>query len=180
MEICLSGPVPTLFYANFIHAKTPDDWRKQMSKVTDLVTRLARPVAEAQGCELWDVEFVREAGEWFLRVTIDKEGGVSIDDCEAVSRALDPLLDEADPIEQSYNLEVSSAGLERALKRPSDFERFMGSPVAVKLYKAMDGGKEIPGVLRAYDNGAVTIETEDGETTTFERARIAAVHLRME
>ncbi len=78
-------------------------------KITDLVAEMARPIAEAQGCSLWDVEYVREAGQWFLRVYIDKEGGVSIDDCEAVSRALDPLLDEADPIEQSYNFEVSSA-----------------------------------------------------------------------
>ena len=122
-----------------------------MSKVTDLVAELARPVVEAQGCELWDVEYVREAGEWFLRVYIDKEGGVSIDDCEAVSRALDPLLDEADPIESSYNFEVSSAGVERALKRPSDFQRFLGAHIAVKLYSAVDGQKEYLGYLRGYD-----------------------------
>lgn len=151
-----------------------------MSKVTELVARMARPVVEAQGCELWDVEFVREAGEWFLRVYIDKEGGVNIDDCEAVSRALDPLLDEADPIEQSYNFEVSSAGLERALKRPSDFERFLNSFIAVKLYKAVDGGKEITGYLRAYEGGVLTLETKAGETMRFEPAQIASVHLRLE
>ena len=151
-----------------------------MSKVTELVAGLARPLVEARGCELWDVEYVREAGEWFLRVYIDKEGGVNIDDCEAISRALDPLLDEADPIETSYNFEVSSAGLERALKRPSDFERFMGAYVAGKLYKAADNQKEYTGHLRGYDNGAVTIETGDGRTVTFEAAQVASVHLRLE
>ncbi|MBQ8974855.1 MAG: ribosome maturation factor RimP, partial [Oscillospiraceae bacterium] len=104
-----------------------------MSKITDTVAALARPVVEQAGCELWDVEYVKEAGQWFLRVYIDKEGGVSIDDCEAVSRALDPILDESDPIETSYVFEVSSAGAERSLKRPSDFERFMGSLVEVRL-----------------------------------------------
>ena len=110
-----------------------------MAKVTDLAAKLALPVVEEAGCELWDVEYVREAGTWFLRIYIDKEGGVDILDCEKVSRALSDLLDEADPIEGSYTLEVSSAGAERPLKRPGDFERFMGSPVAVKLYKARNG-----------------------------------------
>ena len=89
-----------------------------MSRVTETVLALAKPVVEAQGCEVWDVEYVREAGAWYLRVYIDKPGGVSIDDCEAVSRALDPVLDEADPIPTSYVFEVSSAGAERELKRP--------------------------------------------------------------
>ncbi len=151
-----------------------------MSKITDIVSQMAKPVAESLGCELWDVEFVREAGEWFLRVYIDKEGGVSINDCEAVSRALDPMLDEADPIEQSYNFEVSSAGLERALKRESDFARFMGSPVTVKLYKALDGQKEFNGKLAGYDSGAVTLELSGGASRTFEKDRVASVHLRLE
>lgn len=151
-----------------------------MSKITDTVAALAAPIVEKQGCRLWDVEFVREAGEWFLRVYIDKEDGVSIDDCEAVSRALDPLLDEADPIEQSYNFEVSSAGLERALKRPADFQRFMGSYVAVKLYKAANGVKEYLGYLRGYDGGAVTVESKTGETYTFEKNEVASVRLRLE
>ena len=151
-----------------------------MSKVTDLVAELARPVVEAQGCELWDVEYVREAGEWFLRVYIDKEGGVSIDDCEAVSRTLDPLLDEADPIESSYNFEVSSAGVERALKRPSDFQRFLGAHIAVKLYSAVDGQKEYLGYLRGYEAGAVTLETKSGQVRTFSPAQVASVHLRLE
>ena len=100
-----------------------------MLKVTQQVAAFAEPVVAAQGCSLWDVEYVREGADYFLRVYIDKEGGVDISDCEAISRALDPILDEKDPIPGSYHFEVCSAGLERSLKRPSDFERFMGSPI---------------------------------------------------
>ena len=100
-----------------------------MSKITQTVWALAQPVVERHGCELWDVEYVTEAGTRYLRVYIDKPEGVGIDDCEAVSRELDVLLDEADPIPDSYVFEVSSAGAERELKRPSDFVRFMGSQV---------------------------------------------------
>ena len=110
-----------------------------MEKVTDLTARLAAPIVEEQGCSLWDVEYVKEAGTWYLRVLIDKEGGVDILDCENISRALSDLLDEADPIEGSYTLEVGSAGAERVLKRPADFQRYLGSPVLVKLYQA--GGR---------------------------------------
>ena len=101
-------------------------------KITEQVWQFAEPLVQAQGCSLWDVEYVREGGEWFLRLYIDKDGGVDIDDCEAVSRAVDPVLDEKDPIPESYRFEVCSAGLERVLKRPSDFERFLGEPVLVK------------------------------------------------
>ncbi len=151
-----------------------------MNKVVEIVSGLAKPVVEARGCELWDVEFVREAGQWYLRVFIDREGGVSIDDCEAVSRALDPLLDEADPIEQSYTFEVSSAGVERALKRPGDFQRFMGAYVCVRLYRAVDGVKEILGHLEGYDNGRVTVRTDSGELRSFDGPEVAGVRLRME
>ena len=92
-----------------------------MAKVTELVSAMAAPLVEAAGCSLWDVEYVREAGQWFLRVYIDKEGGVSINDCEAVSRPLSDALDEADPIEGSYVLELSSAGADRPLKKPEHF-----------------------------------------------------------
>ena len=105
-----------------------------MSKLTDAVLALAEPVAAQQGCEIWDVEYVKEAGSRYLRVYIDKPDGVSIQDCEDFSRALDPILDEKDPVPDSYNFEVCSAGLERQLKRPSDFAQFMGSSVSVKLY----------------------------------------------
>ncbi len=148
-------------------------------KVTQIVQSLAEPVVKQLGCALWDVEYVREGDQRFLRLYLDKEGGVTIDDCEAVSRAMDPLLDEADPIPESYHFEVCSAGLERALKRPGDFERFMGSPVTVKLYRPRDGMKEIPAVLTGYDDGRITVEA-GGETITFEKSQVALVRLRVE
>ena len=148
-------------------------------KVTDLVTQLAQPVVEANGCSLWDVEYVREGSERFLRLYIDKEGGVDINDCEAVSRAVDPILDEKDPIPGSYHFEVCSAGLERVLKRPADFQRFMGSPITVKLYRPRNGLKEIPGILRGYEDGRITVEAGK-ETITFEKSEVAQVRLRVE
>ena len=150
-----------------------------MAKVTELVAQLAAPAVTAAGCEIWDVEYVREAGEWYLRLYLDKEGGVDIQDCEAVSRVVSDLLDEADPIEGSYTFEVSSAGVERVLKRPGDFERFLGSPVLVKLYKARDGRKEFPGHLKSYDNGDITI-TAGGKDLTFPKAEVALCRLRIE
>lgn len=140
---------------------------------------MALPVAEENGCELWDVEYVREAGSWFLRIYIDKAGGVDILDCENVSRKLSDLLDEADPIEGSYTLEVSSAGAERPLKRPGDFEKFMGSPVMVKLYKARNGRKEFAGVLAGYQDGDITI-TAEGAAMTFAKSEVALCRLRIE
>ena len=148
-------------------------------KVTELVTKLAEPVVRAHGCELWDVEYVREGSDYFLRLYLDKEGGVDITDCEAISRAMDPILDEADPIATSYIFEVCSAGLERVLKRPGDFERFMGAAVTVKLYRPRNGLKEIPAVLRGYADGRVTVEAGK-ETITFEKSQVALVRLRVE
>ena len=150
-----------------------------MPKVTDVVAQLAAPVVEVCGCTLWDVEYVKEAGEWYLRLYIDKEGGVNINDCEAIARAVDPILDEKDPIPESYHFEVCSAGLERPLKRPGDFEKFMGSPILVKLYRPRNGLKEIPGILRGYDEGKVTVEAGK-ETITFEKSEVALVRLRVE
>ena len=148
-------------------------------KVTDLVASLAKPVVEQFGCELWDVEYVREGSEYFLRLYLDKEGGVDINDCEAVSRAFDPILDEKDPIQGSYHFEVCSAGLERVLKRPSDFQRFLGSPITVKLYRPRNGLKEIPCVLRGYEDGRLTVEAGK-EAITFEKSEVAQVRLRVE
>ena len=148
-------------------------------KVTELVAEFARPIVEAQGCELWDVEYVREGSEYFLRLYLDKAGGVDINDCEAVSRAVDPILDEKDPIPGSYHFEVCSAGLERVLKRPSDFQRFLGSAITVKLYRPRNGLKEIPCVLKAYDEGKLTVEAGK-ETITFEKSEVAQVRLRVE
>ena len=151
----------------------------ETKKVTELPAELAAPVVAEQGCELWDVEYVKEAGTWYLRLYIDKEGGVSINDCEAISRRVSDLLDEADPIEGSYTFEVSSAGAERPLKRPSDFERFLGSPVTVRLYKNRDGRKEFAGNLAGYEDGAVLLDV-GGETLRFEKAEVALVRLRVD
>ena len=152
-----------------------------MEKVTELTARLAAPIIEEQGCSLWDVEYVKEAGTWYLRVLIDKEGGVDILDCEAISRQLSDLLDEADPIEGSYTLEVGSAGAERALKRPADFQRYLGSPVLVKLYKPVDGRKECPGTLTSYNeaDGSVTVDL-NGSVYTFGKKDVALCRLRVE
>ena len=149
-----------------------------MKKVTEIVAELAAPVAAEFGCELWDTEYVREAGQWFLRLYLDKDGGVDILDCENVSRRVSDLLDEADPIEGSYIFEVSSAGAERQLKRPSDFEKFLGSPVLLKTYQNRDGRKEFPGVLKEYDGGAVVLEMGKQELR-FEKNEVAIVRLRI-
>ena len=147
-----------------------------MAKVTDTVAALATPVVEAAGCSLWDVEYVKEAGQWFLRLYIDKEGGISIDDCEAVSRPMSDLLDEADPIEGSYVFEVSSAGADRVLKTDAHFEQFMGAEVEVKLYRPRDGRKEFVGLLQSYTDGDVTVEI-NGRNTEFTKKEIALVRL---
>lgn len=148
-----------------------------MSKITDLVARLSENAVKEQGCELWDVEYVREAGCWYLRLYIDKDGGVDILDCEAISRKVSDLLDEADPIPSSYTFEVCSAGIERPLKRPGDFEKFMGADILLKTYSPRNGRKEFPGVLAGYDSGAVTVEI-GGEAIRFEKSDIALVRLR--
>lgn len=150
-----------------------------LKKVTELTAELAAPVVAEQGCELWDVEYVKEAGQWYLRLYIDKEGGVNINDCEAISRRVSDLLDEADPIEGSYTFEVSSAGAERPLKRPSDFARFLGSAVTVRLYKNRDGRKEFVGTLAGYEDGAVLLAVGE-ETLRFEKNEVALVRLRVE
>ena len=149
-----------------------------MSKITDLGTDLARPVVEADGCSLWDVEYIKEAGSWYLRLYIDKEGGVSIDDCEAVSRGVDPLLDEADPIQDAYTFEVSSAGADRPLKKPEHFAAFLGAEVDVKFYQAVNGQKSCTGILAGYQDGDVTL-TLGNETVTFPKKEIAFVRLHV-
>ena len=149
-----------------------------MKKVTEIVAELARPVVEEHGCTLWDVEYVREAGQWYLRLLIDKQGGVDILDCEAISRVVSDLLDEADPIEGSYVFEVGSAGAERPLKRPADFEQFMGSEVEVRLYQPVNGCKVYVGALSGYDNGRVTATVGKNEIS-FDKSQIALVKLHV-
>ena len=148
-----------------------------MSKITEQVAALAADAVKEQGCALWDVEYVREAGQWYLRLYIDKDGGVNITDCEAISRKVSDLLDEADPIPASYTFEVCSADIERPLKRPSDFEKFMGADILLKTYSPRGGRKEFPGVLAGYEDGAVSV-TLNGETLRFEKQEIALVRLR--
>lgn len=147
-------------------------------KITEQVWQFTEPIVQELGCSLWDVEYIREGGDWFLRLYIDKEGGVDINDCEAVSRAVDPVLDKKDPITDSYHFEVSSAGLERALKRPEHFTASLGADVLVKLFKPKDGTKEFAGTLTSYDAGAVCIETAAGPMA-FEKAEVALVRLRI-
>ena len=149
-----------------------------MAKITDLVTDLARPVVEANGCSLWAVEYIKEAGSWYLRLYIDKEGGVSIDDCEAVSRGVDPLLAEAAPIQDAYTFAVSSAGADRPLKKPEHFAAFLGAEVDVKFYQAVNGQKSCTGILAGYQDGDVTL-TLGNETVTFPKKEIAFVRLHV-
>lgn len=151
-----------------------------LNKLTETIAALATPVAESLDLEIWDVDFVKEGGERYLRVYIDREDGVSIDDCERFSRAFDKILDAEDPISESYIFEVSSAGLERRLYRPSDFERYMGNPVTLKTFSPKDGKKEFWGNLASYSaDGAVTLSA-DGEELSFEKKEIASVRLRVE
>lgn len=149
-----------------------------MSKIADLITDIAKPIVAEAGCDLWDVEYVREAGQWYLRVYIDRPEGVSIDDCEKVSRVLDPILDEKDLIAESYIFEVSSAGLERSLKKPEHFSRFFGKTVEVKLYKQFEDSKLWSGTLVNYENGAVTIN-QGGRDIRFEKEQIANVRISL-
>ena len=146
-----------------------------MAKVTELTAELAAPIVAAAGCTLWDVEYVKEAGEWFLRVYIDKEGGVDINDCEAVSRPLSDLLDEADPIQGSYTFEVSSAGLDRPLKKPEHFAACAGQQVDLRFYRPVDGRKEYTGALVGCD-GDVNVTVDD---KTFEKKDVAQVRLHV-
>lgn len=135
------------------------------------------PIMEKHGFELWDVEYVKEGGNWYLRAYIDKPGGIMVDDCEAVSRELSDILDEQDFIEESYILEVSSPGLGRPLKKERDFERSLGEEVEIHTYRAIERQKEFIGILKDYDKNTVTIEYEDGEMKTFEKSEIALVRL---
>ena len=138
------------------------------------------PLVEAQRFELVDVEYVKEAGNWYLRVYIDKEGGITVDDCELISRAFSDLLDEADFIEDSYILVVSSPGLGRPLKKEKDYARSMGKELEIRTYRPIDKQKEFYGILLAYDNNSVTIEEQDKTRRTFEKKEIALIRLAID
>ena len=148
-------------------------------KITQQVWEFAQPVVERFGLKLWDVEYVREGADWYLRIYIDKDGAVDINDCEKVSRALDPILDEKDPIPDSYTFEVCSAGCERVLKRPGDYQQFIGSKILVKLYRPREGRKEYIGILKAYGDGTLTLGT-DTEEIVFKQEELALTRLYAE
>ena len=141
------------------------------------VLPLLEPIVEANNLELVDLEFVKEGVNWYLRVYIDKEGGVTLDDCEVVSRTLEAKLDEKDPIEQAYILEVSPPGLDRPLKKEADFVKFQGEIIDVKLYKAVNGSKQYQGKLLGLENGMLSIEEDNGNVVTFEHKDAASVRL---
>ena len=146
------------------------------SGIAEKVFSLIKDTVESKGVSLWDVKFVKEGASFYLRVIIDKAEGINIDDCTEVHHAIDPILDEADPIDKSYYLEVCSPGLERELVRPEHFKTFLGENIKVKLYKAIDGVKEFKGVLKDYANGTLTLETEPQEFI-FEEKSISTVRL---
>lgn len=138
---------------------------------------LLMPILEKNRFWLVDVEYVKEAGTWYLRAYIDKEGGITVDDCELVSRALEVQLDAEDFIEDSYILEVSSPGLGRPLKKDRDFERSIGSEVEIRLYRPIEKQKEWSGILTAWNKDAVTIQTQEQTEMTIERSAIALIRL---
>ena len=139
--------------------------------------QLLQPMMEEHQFELVDVEYVKEGGTWYLRAYIDKPDGITINDCEVISRALSDALDEEDFIEDSYVLEVSSPGLGRPLKKDKDFQRSIGEAVELKLYKPVDGSKDYTGILLSFDKDTVTIEKEDGNSAVFQRDALALIHL---
>ncbi len=141
---------------------------------------LVMPLIENNHFELVDVEYVREGTNWFLRVYIDKDGGITVDDCELISRALSDLLDKEDYIPDAYILEVSSPGLGRQLKKDKDFKRSIGEVIELKLYKAINKQKEFEGILLSFDENSLSIELEDGSQECFQRADIAMVRLALD
>ena len=141
---------------------------------------ILQPLMEANGFELVDVEYVKEGGTWYLRAYIDKPGGITVDDCEAVSRRFSDILDEKDYIEDSYVFEVGSPGLGRPLKKEKDFARSMGEEVEIRTYRAIDRQKEFVGILKRYDGDTVTIAYEDESEQTFDRNDIALIRLALD
>ena len=151
--------------------------REQYEKQTE---ELLEPIVTGFGFELVDVEYVKEAGTWYLRASIDKPGGITVDDCEAVSRKFSDVLDEKDYIEDTYIFEVSSPGLGRPLKKDKDFQRSLGEEVEIRTYRPIDRQKEFVGELKAYDKESVTIVYEDDTEQTFQRQEIALIRLALD
>ena len=154
-----------------------------MSKRETYETRteeLITPILDRMNFELVDVEYVKEGGTWYLRAYIDKEGGITVNDCEAVAREMNEILDREDFVEDSYVFEVSSPGLGRPLKKEKDYIRSMGKEVEIRTYRAINREKEFYGILSAYDENTVTIKTEDGTEMTFEKSDIALIRLAID
>jgi ribosome maturation factor RimP len=147
------------------------------AKIEKTVEEIAIPIIDGLGYELVDVEFVMESKEWYLRVYIDKEEGISIDDCSIVSRALSDKLDEIDPIDYSYYLEVSSPGIERPLKKEQDFIRFAGQEIKINLYKSLEGKKSVVGTLKGLENNVIILEC-DGQEVKIDRDLASSVRLK--
>ena len=137
--------------------------------------QLLSPIVEQYGVEIYDVEYVKEGGNWYLRAYIDKEGGITVNDCEDVAREMNPILDELDYIDGSYTFEVSSPGLGRPLKKEKDYVRNLGKDVEIRTYRPIQHAKEFCGTLRAYDNKTVTIVTKDDAELSFEKSDIALI-----
>lgn len=148
-------------------------------RVEKIAERLVEPIIDSLQCELVDIEYKKEGSQWYLRIYIDKTDGVTIDDCQAVSEQVSKLLDEKDPIPHSYILEVSSPGLDRVLKKDSDFKRFKGSLIDVSLYKSIEGRKKYRGVLIDFTDEFLTVEVKE-KTIDFKRSDIAMVRLAVE
>ena len=151
--------------------------REQYEQQTE---ELLEPIVTGHGFELVDVEYVKEAGTWYLRAYIDKPGGITVDDCEVVSRQFSDILDEKDYIEDAYIFEVSSPGLGRPLKKEKDFKRSMGEEVEIRTYRAIDRQKEFTGILKAYDNDTVTIAYEVDTEQVFNKSDIALIRLALD
>ena len=139
--------------------------------------QLIQPLIDANNFELVDVEFVKEGSDWYLRVYIDKDGGITVDDCELISRAFNEILDREDYISEQYIFEVSSPGLMRPLKKEKDYKRSVGKLIDIKLYKPVDKCKEFTGVLDSYDKDTVTIKMDDDTQNTFDRSNLAMIRL---
>ncbi|MGN0521174.1 MAG: ribosome maturation factor RimP [Eubacterium sp.] len=141
------------------------------------VAEIVKPYADELGLDIWDIRFVKEGTDWYLRIFIDKDGGVSIDDCVDLTHAITKPLDEADPISQSYLLEISSPGIERELVNPEHFEKFIGADVMLRLIRPIDKVRDFKGKLKAYDNGTITVELDGGEELSVNKKETSYVKL---
>ncbi len=147
--------------------------KNTVRRVEDIV----RPIADSLSLDLWDITFTKEGTNWYLRIFIDKDGGVSIDDCVALTHAVTKPLDDADPIAQSYMLEVSSPGVERELKKERHFEKYTGYPVMLRMIRPIDGVRDFHGVMTSYKNGSITVRLKDGKEITVDKKDTSHVKL---